>query len=73
MHGELEKQFHDKMSRYTHSRDKQQHTYNKRGHGNNSKQVALNTNNCERYDNRHPEKDFCGDRKAPKAQNDKDS
>ena len=37
MHGELVKRFHDKMSRYTHSRDKRQNTYNKRGRNDNSK------------------------------------
>ncbi len=72
MRGELEKQFHDKMSCYTHSCDKRQHAYNKRGSGNNSKWVASTTNNCERYDHRHPKKDSRGDRKAPTAQNDKD-
>ena len=37
MCGELGKRFHDKMSRYTHSRDKQQNAYNKRGRNDNSK------------------------------------
>ncbi len=72
MHGELEKRFHTKMSRYTHSRDKRQHTYNKCGRDNNSKWVASNMNNRERYDHRRPKKDSHGDHKAPTAQNDKD-
>ena len=71
MCGELEKRFHDKMSRYTHSRDKQQNVYNKRGRNDNSKWVA-NTSNCEQYNSRRPEKDSRGDRKAPTMRNDKD-
>ena len=46
MRGELEKRYHDKMSRYTYSRDKRQNAYNKCGRDDNSKQVA-STNNCE--------------------------
>jgi hypothetical protein len=48
MRGELEKRYHDKMSRYTHSRDKRQHANDKCGHDDNSKRVASNTNNCAR-------------------------
>ena len=72
MRVELEKKFHDKMSRYTHSRDKRQNANNKRGRNDNSKQVALNTNNCQRNDNRRPQKDSRDDRKAPTTRNDKD-
>ena len=60
------------MSGYTHSRDKRQHGYDKRGRNNNSKRVVLNTSNRERYDHRCPEKDSCGDGKTPTARNDKD-
>ena len=60
MCSELEKWFHNKMSRYTHSNDKWQHTYDKRGRGDNLKRVALNMNNRDRYDNRHPKKDSRG-------------
>jgi len=72
MRGELEKRFHDKMNRYTHSRDKRQNAYDKRGRDDNFKRVASNTNNRERYDYRRPEKDSRGDRKKPTARNDKD-
>ena len=71
MRGELEKRFHNKMSRYTHSRNKRQNAYNKHGCNDNSKQVA-STSNCEWYKNRRPEKDSRGDRKAPMMRNDKD-
>jgi hypothetical protein len=67
MHGELEKRFHAKMSCYTHSCDKRQHSYDKRGRNDNSKRVASNTSNRERYDHCRPEKDSCGDRKIPTA------
>ena len=72
MRGELEKRFHDKMNRYTHSRYKRQNVYDKRGRDDNFKRVASNTNNSEWYDYRRPKKDSRGDRKKPTAQNDKD-
>jgi hypothetical protein len=71
MRGELEKRYHNKMSRYTYSRDKQQNAYNKRGRNENSKRVA-STNNRERYNSHHPKKDSHGDRKAPTTRKDKD-
>jgi hypothetical protein len=71
MRGELEKWNHDKMSRYTYSRDKRQNRYNKRRCDNNSKRVA-STKNCEWYNSHRPKKDSHGDCKAPLTQNDKD-
>ncbi len=64
MRGELEKRYHDKMSRYTYSRDKRQNAYNNRRRDDNSKRVA-STNNREWYDSHCLEKDSIGDRKAP--------
>jgi hypothetical protein len=72
MRGELEQRFHDKMGRYTHSRDKRQHANNKRGRGDNSKRVASNTNYRPWYDNNRYGKDSRSDRKAPTARKDKD-
>jgi hypothetical protein len=72
MRGELEKRYHDKMSRYTHSRDKRQHANDKRGYGDNSRRVASSTNDRARYDNHRSGRDPRVERKAPTVRRDKD-
>jgi hypothetical protein len=45
MRGELEHWFHDKMSRYTQSREKRQHANDRRGCGDYSKRASLSSTN----------------------------
>jgi len=75
MRGELEHRFHDKMGRYTQSRERRQHANDGRGRGrdDNKKRVASSTTYRGRYDsNRRPEKDSRGGCKSPPEQKDKD-
>ena len=73
MRGELEHRFHDKMGRYTQSREKRQHANDRRGRSDNSKRASSSSTNYRaRYDTNRSGKDSRGDRKAPAAQKDKD-